>query len=169
MRNKTQEKNGIVFKGISNDFGNNSWVFSPYVLSTSFSTHPKPLTWDKKPFQSRRVSLSTFFDTMRLPFFRHCETVENSNFFRNFFIAPKGSHQFFDILQQNGCSKNPTFYIFGTMRLTGDFKKTSEKFFPQLLVLLRAFVVSSCRKSGFRVLLSLRYGADLGRSRFVQV
>ena len=32
---------------------------------------------------------------------------------------------------------------------------------------MRAFVVSSCRKSGFRVFLSLRYGADLGRSRLV--
>ena len=32
---------------------------------------------------------------------------------------------------------------------------------------MRAFVVSSCRKSGFRVFLSLRYGADFRRSRLV--
>ena len=53
------------------------------------------------------------------------------------------------------------FTFFGTMRLTGDFKKIRKNEF------LRAFVVSSCRKSGFRVLLSLRYGADLGRSRLI--
>ena len=39
--------------------------------------------------------------------------------------------------------------------------------FPSIFSFLRAFVVSSRRKSGFRVLLSLRYGADLGRSRLV--
>ena len=41
------------------------YALLPYVLSTSFSTHPKPLTWDKRLFQSSRVTLSTFFDTMR--------------------------------------------------------------------------------------------------------
>ena len=42
---------------------------------------------------------------------------------------------FFDILQQNGCSKNskglPSFTLFDTMRLTGDFKKI--RFFFQFL------------------------------------
>ena len=52
-----------------------------------------------------------------------------------------------------------------------DLPETSKKignFFP-IFSFLRAFVVSSCRKSGFRfrVFLSLRYGADLGRSRLV--
>ena len=46
------------------------------------------------------------------------------------------------------------------------FKK-NRKFFLSIFSFLRAFVVSSCRKSGFRVFLSLRYGADLGRSRLV--
>ena len=85
----------------------------PYVLNTSFSTHPKRLTWEK--------------------------------------ASP--------------------FYIFGTMRLTGNFEKKIQKkirnFFFSIFSFLRAFVVSSCRKSGFRVFLSLRYGADLGRSRLV--
>ena len=56
------------------------------------------------------------------------------------------------------------------MRLTGNFEKNSKKnseFFFSIFSFLRAFVVSSCRKSGFRVFLSLRYGADLGRSRLV--
>ena len=49
-----------------------------------------------------------------------------------------------------------------------NFEKKSENFFS-IFSFLRAFVVSSCRKSGFRfrVFLSLRYGADLGRSRLV--
>ena len=86
----------------------------PYVLSTSFSTHPKRLTCDKSV---------------------------------------------------------PPFTFFGTMRLTGNFeKKFKKKFgiFFSIFSFLRTFVVSSCRKSGFRVFLSrLRYGADLGRSRLV--
>ena len=58
----------------------------PYVLSTSFSTHPRALTGDKKPFQSRTVY-----------FFRHYET----DFFPEFFLL--FSPSIFDILQQNGC------------------------------------------------------------------
>ena len=54
------------------------------------------------------------------------------------------------------------------MRLTGNFKKNSKNFFS-IFSFLRAFVVSSCRKSGFRVFLSFRYGADLGRSRLVLI
>ena len=81
----------------------------------------------------------------------------------------------FDILQQNGCSKIPKaspFYIFrhyATYRkLQKNFEKKIRIFFS-VFSFLRAFVVSSCRKSGFRfrVFLSLRYGADLGRSRLV--
>ena len=58
------------------------------------------------------------------------------------------------------------------MRLTGNFEKKLKKirkFFFSIFSFLRAFVVSSCRKSGFRVFLSLRYGADLGRSRLVSI
>ena len=46
------------------------------------------------------------------------------------------------------------------------FRKKIRNFFFSIFSFLRAFVVSSCRKSGFRfrVFLSLRYGADLGRS-----
>ena len=69
-------------------------------------------------------------------------------------------------------SQRHSFTFFGTMRLTGNFKKFSKKnseFFFSFFSFLRAFVVSSCRKNGFRfrVFLSLRYGADLGRSRLV--
>ena len=136
----------------------------PYVLSTSFSTHPKPLTWDKKPFQSRRVH-----------FFRHYETfllfsaLWDWFFFRIFLLFLPS---IFDILQQNGCSKNPKaspFYIFRHYATYRKLQKNSGKNFFSIFSFLRAFVVSSCRKSGFRfrVFLSLRYGADLGRSRLV--
>ena len=59
---------------------------------------------------------------------------------------------------------------------SGDLPETSKKnskkirnFFFSIFSFLRAFVVSSCRKNGFRVFLSLRYGADLGRSRLVLI
>ena len=65
----------------------------------------------------------------------------------------------------------PLFYIFrhyATYRkLRKKISKKIRKFFFSIFSFLRAFVVSSCRKSGFRVFLSLRYGADLGRSRRV--
>ena len=48
------------------------------------------------------------------------------------------------------------------MRLTGE--KKIRNIFSSTFSFLRAFVVSSCRKSGFQVLLSVRYGADMGRS-----
>ena len=105
---------------------------------------------------------------MRLSFFRHCET----DFFPKFFYC--SSHQFL-ILQQNGCSKNPKasplLYFSALCDLpetSKNFEKKSEIFFS-IFSFWRAFFVSSCRKSGFRfrVFLSLRYGADLGRSRLV--
>ena len=136
----------------------------PYVLSTSFSTHPKPLTWDKKPFQSRRVHFFRHWDFP--PFFRHCET----DFFPKFFYC--SSHQFLIFCNRMDVQKIPSiapFTFFGTMRLTGNFKKIFErkvrKFFFSIFSFLRAFVVSS--GFHFRVFLSLRYGADLGRSRLV--
>ena len=94
----------------------------PYVLSTSFSTHPKPLTWDKKPFQSRRVH-----------FFRHYETFLLFSalwdwFFSEFFLLFLPS--IFDILQQNGCSKNPKaspFYIFWHYATYRKLQKNSKK------------------------------------------
>ena len=92
----------------------------PYVLSTSFSTHPKRQTWGKK---------------------------------------------------------RPPFTFFGTMRLTGNFeKKFQKKNFSQFLVFweLLLFFLKRVPNSPilwhFEVLLlflSLRYGADLGRSRLV--
>ena len=93
-----------------------------------------------------------------------------------FFYCSKGSpHQFFDILQQNGCSKNPKASPPLHFSALCDLPETSKKFrkkseiFFLIFSFLRAFVVSSCKKSGFRfrVFLSLRYGADLGRSRLV--
>ena len=92
----------------------------PYVLSTSFSTHPKRQTWDKK----------------RPPFyiFRHYATYRKLR------------------------------------------KKISKKFFSQFLVFweLLLFFLKRVPNSPilwhFQVLLlflSLRYGADLGRSRLV--
>ena len=71
-------------------------------------------------------------------------------------------------------SAPPFFYIFrhyATYRkLQKKLKKNSEIFFS-IFSFLRAFVVSSCRKSGFRfrVFLSLRYGADLSRYVLVSI
>ena len=138
----------------------------PYVLSTPFSTHPKPLTRDVNHSKGEGSIFSTLWDFP--PFFG---TVRL--FFSEIFLLFLPS--IFDILQQDGCSKNPKaspFYIFrhyATYRkLQKNLEKNSEFFF-WIFSFLRAFVVSSCRKSGFRfrVFLSLRYGADLGRSRLV--
>ena len=127
----------------------------PYVLSTSFSTHPKPLTWDKKSFQSRWVHFFWHYETFLL-----FSALWDWFFSENFFIVPP---IIFDILQQNGCSKNPKaspLYVFrhyATYRkLQKKFEKKSELFFS-IFSFLRVFVVSNCRKSGFRfrVFLSL--------------
>ena len=68
--------------------------------------------------------------------------------------------------------KRPPFYIFRHYATYRKLEKNSEKkfgIFFSIFSFLRVFVVSSCRKSGFRfrVFLSLRYGADLGRFRLV--
>ena len=136
----------------------------PYVLSTSFSTHPKPLTWDKKPFQSRRVH-----------FFRHYETFLLFSalwdwFFSEFFLLFLPS--IFDILQQNGCSKNPKASPLLHFLALCDLPETSKKiqkksdFFSQFLVFWELLLSPVVEKVVF-VFLSLRYGADLGRSRLV--
>ena len=83
----------------------------PYVLSTSFSTHPKPLTWNKKPFQSRRVNFFRHYETF--PLFRHCETVQISHFFPNFFYC--SPHQFLifcNRMEVQKIPKGPPFHIF---------------------------------------------------------
>ena len=86
--------------------------------------------------------------SQRVPFFRVFGTMrlQNSKFFQKFFRLPyffqklfnvpkASSFQFFDILQQNECYKmlkGPFFTFFGTMRLSGNFKKirkNSENFF----------------------------------------
>ena len=130
----------------------------PYVLSTSFSTHPKPLTWDKKPFQSRRVH-----------FFRHYETDFFSEFF---FIVPPINFWYFATEWMFKKSQSvPLLHFSALCDLPEVQKKIRKKnrIFFSIFSFLRAFVVSSFRKSGFcfRVFLSLRYGADFGRSRLV--
>ena len=63
---KTVSYSGYFFSSVQRDRSTFCALCTlPYVLSTSFSLHPKPLTWDKKPFQSRRVPFH---------FFRHYET-----------------------------------------------------------------------------------------------
>ena len=88
-----------------------------------------------------RQKVLTFFGTMRLfgfvrLFFGFVRV------FRNFLNVPKeSSFQFFDILQQNECYKilkGPFFTFFGTMRLSGNFKKI-RKVFSQFLVLKDRF------------------------------
>ena len=135
----------------------------PYGLSTSFSTHPKPLTWDKKPFQSRRVH---FFDTENFLLF----SALWDWFFSDFFYC--SSHQsliFCNRMDVQKIPKRPPFTFFGTMRLTGNFKKIPKKnseFCSQFLVFWELLLCPVVEKVDF-VFLSLRYGADLGRSRLV--
>ena len=112
---------------------------------------------------------STFFDTMRLSSF-FSELWDW--FFSEIFYC--SSHQFWifcNRMDVQKIPKRPPFYIF---RHYATYRKLRKKFekkfgFFSIFSFLRAFVVSSCRKSGFRfrVFLSLRYGADLGRSRLV--
>ena len=106
---------------------------------------------------------------MRLSsFFRHCQ----NDFFPNFFYC--SSHQFLifcNRMDVQKIPKRPPFlqYYATYRKLQKKFKKNNSEIFP-IFSFLRAFVFSSCRKSGFsfRVFLSLRYGADLGRSRLVR-
>ena len=95
--------------------------------------------------KSQRVPSFRIFGTMRLfkilIFFQRF--FSTSYFFQKFFNVPKASSfQFFDILQQNECYKilqGPFFTFFGTMRLSGNFKKNSE-IFSQFLVLKDRFL-----------------------------
>ena len=94
--------------------------------------------------KSQRVPFFRIFGTMRLfkilIFFKNFFRLPD--FFQNFFNVPKASSfQFFDILQQNECYnilKGPFFTFFGTMRLSGNFKK-NRKIFSQFLVLKDRF------------------------------
>ena len=103
-------------------------------------------------------------------FFRHCKTVQISHFFSNFFTGPKGPTInfliFWNRMDVQKIPKGSSFHIFRHYATNRRLQKKFEKKFGKISF-LRAFVVFSCRKSGFRVLLSLRYGADLGRSRLV--
>ena len=68
-------------------------------------------------------------------------------FFQKFFNVPKASSfQFFDILQQNECYKilkGAFLTFFGTMRLSGNFKKIEKirKIFSHFLVLKDRFFI----------------------------
>ena len=83
--------------------------------------------------KSQRVPFFRIFGTMRLfkflIFFQ--KFFRLPYFFQKFFNVPKASSfQFFDILQQNECYKilkGPFFTFFGTMRLSGNFKKIRKK------------------------------------------
>ena len=138
----------------------------PYVLSTSFPTHPKPLTWDKKPFQSRRVH-----------FFWHYETFLLFSALWDWFfpeIFHCSSHQFLifcNRMDVQKISKRPPFYIFrhyATYRKLQKNSKKNRNFFFWIFNFLRELLLSPVVEKVVLVFLSLRYGADLGRSRLVQ-
>ena len=112
----------------------------------------------------QRVLLSIFLifckrtnvkKSQRVPFFRISALWDCSKFyfffqkyfrlpyfFQKYFNVPKASSfQFFDILQQNECYKilkGPFITFFGTMRLSGNFKKI-RKIFSHFLVLKDRF------------------------------
>ena len=93
------------------------------------------------------------------PFFGTVRLFKFLIFFRNFFCSSINFWYLATEWMFKKSQKAP-FYIFRHYA-------TYRKLFFSIFTFLRAFVVSSCRKSGFRVFLSLRYGADLGRSRLV--
>ena len=124
---------------------------------------PEPRKHTKNPHTA-----PLFFGTMRL--------------FEPFWSAPKG-HPFicFDILQHNGCqkiAKGPPFYIFrhcDTVQKS-QFKNFLGIFFmspkgPPLIFFsfLQPAGVSQSPKGPPFSILSLRYGADFGRSRLVYI
>ena len=136
----------------------------PYVLSTSFSTHPKPLTWDKKPFQSRRVH-----------FFRHYETFLLFSalwdwFFSEVFLLFLPSILIFcNRMDVQKIPKRPLLHFSALCDLPETSKKFRKKFgnfFSQFLVFWELLLSPVVEKVVF-VFLSLRYGADLSRSRLV--
>ena len=96
-------------------------------------------------------------------FFRHCETC-----IENFLMSPKVPPFNFLIF----CSRMDVQKNFPPLHFLAlcDLPETSKHFGKNrssIFSFLRGFVVSSYGKSGFRVLLSLSYGADLGRARLV--
>ena len=80
----------------------------------------------------RLFKILIFFQKFfRLPYFSQ----------KKFYVPKASSFQFFDILQQNECYKilnSPFFTFFGTMRLSGNFKKI-RKIYSQFLVLKDRF------------------------------
>ena len=84
--------------------------------------------------KSQRVPFFRIFGTMRLfkILFFFQKFFRLPYFFQKFFNVPKASSfQFFDILQENECYKilkGPFFTFFGTMRLSGNFKKVRNFF-----------------------------------------
>ena len=74
-------------------------------------------------------------------------------------MSPVICFQFCNNMDVQKVPKGPPFYIFGTKRHTGDFKKV----FPHS----GSVEENTCHFEVFLLFLSLRYGSDLGSSRFV--
>ena len=95
LRKKARLLQSIFCQGYSECF----WApctHLPKVLSTSFWTHPKPLT---KNNSKTKGFLFRFFGTKRLPFFGSVRL-----FFRKIFNVTKGSpFNFFGFFSKNGC------------------------------------------------------------------
>ena len=98
--------------------------------------------------------------------------------FETFWIAPKGPHFIcFDILQHNGCQKIPNGPPFHIFRHCDTVQKSQKKFFLGNFFMsskgplqfffhfLQPAGVSQSPKGPPFSILSLRYGADFGRSR----
>ena len=134
------------------------YALLPYVLSTAFSTHPKTLTWDKKPFQSRRVPLSTFLTLWDFPLFFGTLRLFKFLIFSNRFFVPKdpliNCLIFCNRMEVQKIAKAPLLYVLALCDLPKTSKtfKKNRKLFSTFFNFVRALVVSSCRKSGFRVL-----------------
>ena len=86
-----------------------------YVLSASFSTHPIPLRWDKKPFQS---FYSTLWDLP--PFFGTVRRFKFLIFPRNFYGADLGCSRL--LLHVLSNSFEPLFRCVYLLSVGGDFE-----------------------------------------------
>ena len=118
--------NSLISRGNSHDSRVHGLVVRCLLFNPEVSCS-NPWVWANFFTSIPKQKVLTFFGTMRLFGFVRLFFGFVRLFFRNFLNVPKASSfQFFDILQQNECYKilkGPFFTFFGTMRLSGNFKK----------------------------------------------
>ena len=160
-----------------------TFLFSSFVQQRQTST-----TSNLNNSNLKSASKTKRKNKTRLEFRNHTKDPTHSptffsvlcDFFETFWIAPKGPPFIcFEILQHNGCQKipkSPPFYIFRHCDTVQ--KSHSLHFFGKLFLVPKgppSIFFIFCNQLEFRkarrvplfTILSLRYGADFGRSRLV--